>query len=479
MNKIAFTYDDVRVTPDRQIGIHSHPQWELSHVIYGDGTRTIGDRREQIVKGEVILLPPNIPHVWQFDSSVTDNDGCIANITVFFEDNTLNGLSALLPEMKDSIDKIRMQTEAISYSGATLENIVSILYSLRNKTAEARIPYMFRLLRFLSDTSSCLPVGSNNTLTRTEMRMERIRTFCACNYARDINLDEIARYAGMNRSAFCTFMKRYTGHTFSEYMNELRLNLAVERIKNTDESIAEIAFSVGFSNVTYFNRLFRNKYKCTPKTVRMDTINTELRTYVEQQIIPRYALFDKAHQADHVNMVIEQSIKLARSIPGINTEMVYVTAAFHDLGLVNGRENHHIDSRKILETDEFIKARFSQEQIRLMGEAVEDHRASKSDRPRNDYGLIVAEADRFINGETIIRRTIQYGLKNYPDLDREGHYRRTLEHLKRKYGRNGYLKIWLPWSDNAKRLESLRQMIDNPEVIYKMFDRIFREETRN
>ena len=106
-----------------------------------------------------------------------------------------------------------------------------------------------------------------------------------------------------------------------------------------------------------------NKYKCSPKTVRMNTIDTKLRTYVEQHIIPRYALFDKAHRAEHVNMVIEQSMKLASSMPGINKDMVYVTAAFHDLGLVNGRENHHIDSRKILEADEFIKAHFTQEQI--------------------------------------------------------------------------------------------------------------------
>ena len=99
----------------------------------------------------------------------------------------------------------------------------------------------------------------------------------------------------------------------------------------------------------------------------MNTIDTELRTYVEQHIMPRYALFDKAHQADHVYMVIEQSMKLASSMPGINKDLVYVSAAFHDLGLVNGRENHHIDSRKILEADEFIKAHFTQEQIRLMG----------------------------------------------------------------------------------------------------------------
>lgn len=271
MNKIAFTYDDVRVTPDRQIGMHSHPQWELSHVIYGGGTRTIGNRREQIAKGEVILLPPNIPHVWQFDPSVADNDGCIANITIFFEDSTLDGLASLVPELGNSINKIRTQTDAISYSGTTLENIVSILYAMRDKTAEARIPEMFRLLTVISDTSCSRSVGCNNTLSRIERRMERIRTFCACNFARNISLEEIARYAGMNKSAFCTFMKRHAGLTFSEYMNELRLNRAVERIKNTDENITEIAFSVGFSNVTYFNRLFRTRYGCTPKTMRHES----------------------------------------------------------------------------------------------------------------------------------------------------------------------------------------------------------------
>ena len=211
----------------------------------------------------------------------------------------------------------------------------------------------------------------------------------------------------------------------------------------------------------------------------MDTIDVTVRKYVEEQIIPRYAASDKAHRADHVNMVIEQSMKLAAMMPGVDKEMVYVTAAFHDLGLVNGRENHHIDSRKILEEDEFVRSRYTPEQIRLMGEAVEDHRASKSGKPRNDYGLIVAEADRFIDSETIIRRTIQYGLKHYPDLDREGHLRRTIEHLTEKYGRGGYLKVWLPWSDNAKRLEALRQKIDNPASIYPIFDRLYREETTN
>ena len=210
----------------------------------------------------------------------------------------------------------------------------------------------------------------------------------------------------------------------------------------------------------------------------MNRVDTTLKKYVEEKIIPQYAGFDKAHQADHVNMVIEQSLQIASEMPGVDINMVYITAAFHDLGLVNGRENHHIDSRKILETDEFIKSYFTAEQIKTMGEAVEDHRASKSGKPRNQYGLIVAEADRFIDSETIIRRTIQYGLKNYPELDRAGHFNRTVQHLNEKYGPNGYLKIWLPWSDNAKRLEKLRQIIADQSTIRELFDRIYQEETK-
>lgn len=210
--------------------------------------------------------------------------------------------------------------------------------------------------------------------------------------------------------------------------------------------------------------------------VKQKPVSPEVIEYVEREIIPQYQGFDKAHQEDHVRMVIEQSLKLAEHNPAINTDMVYLIAAFHDLGLVNGRENHHKDSRKILEANHFIKLRFSEEEIHIMGEAVEDHRASSDHKPRNGYGMIVAEADRFIEPETIIRRTIQYGLSHYPELDTEGHYQRTLGHLINKYGPKGYLKVWIPWSDNARRLKELHRLIADEKQIREIFNRIFEEE---
>lgn len=208
----------------------------------------------------------------------------------------------------------------------------------------------------------------------------------------------------------------------------------------------------------------------------LEPIAPEITDYVEREIIPRYNAFDRAHRENHVRMVIEQSLKLAEHVPSMNPEMVYIIAAFHDLGLVNGRENHHKDSRKILEADEFVKSHFTPDQIHIMGEAVEDHRASNSQKPRSEYGLIVAEADRLIDPETIIRRTIQYGLANYPQLDRAGHYKRTVEHLNNKYGPEGYMKVWIPWSDNAQNLKKLHIMLTDKPRLDKIFNRIFEEE---
>ena len=205
-------------------------------------------------------------------------------------------------------------------------------------------------------------------------------------------------------------------------------------------------------------------------------VNPEIIAYVESTIIPQYSNFDKAHHQNHARMVIDQSLHLAKNVPDINMDMVYVIAAFHDLGLVNGRERHHIDSRIILQKDEFLKKLFSAEQIDTMGDAVEDHRASKGSEPRSIYGRIVAEADRFIDVETILRRTIQYGLANYPELDHEGHYRRTIEHLEKKYGEGGYLKVCIPWSDNSRRLAELRRIIKEPQQLRVLFDKLYNEE---
>ncbi len=207
-------------------------------------------------------------------------------------------------------------------------------------------------------------------------------------------------------------------------------------------------------------------------------INQELQQYIEQQIIPQYDHFDKAHQRDHVEMVIKQSMELAKTLE-VDIEMVYTIAAYHDVGLCEGRERHHLVSAQMLLADPELCKWFTQSQLQTMAEAVEDHRASSDHEPRSLYGRIVAEADRFIDPDTIIRRTVQYGMEHYPELNKQEHYERMLQHLHEKYGRNGYLHLWFANSPNAERLEILRQMIEDEATIREIFEKYYTTAKNN
>lgn len=204
-------------------------------------------------------------------------------------------------------------------------------------------------------------------------------------------------------------------------------------------------------------------------------MNQECIDYVESEILPRYASFDKAHQNDHVDRVIQESLRLAQYYE-VNPDMVYVIAAYHDVGLVEGRERHHLVSGSLLQADQKLRNWFSEEEIQLMKEAVEDHRASNKHEPRSIYGKIVSEADRVIDAETTFRRTVQYGLSHYPEMIPEEHYLRFRDHLITKYGEGGYLKLWIPQSDNAERLQEIRGILKDEVQLRNIFMKLFAAE---
>ena len=172
----------------------------------------------------------------------------------------------------------------------------------------------------------------------------------------------------------------------------------------------------------------------------MDALNqmpAGLTEFVEKAVVPRYAAFDKAHREDHARSVISRALDLAAHYE-VSQAMVYVAAACHDLGLEVDRKTHHLESGRIIREMPELRAWFSEEQI--------------------------------------VRRTVQYGFAHYPELAREGHWQRTLEHLHEKYDYGGYLKLWIPESPNAAQLEALRQLIHDETRLRQLFERIYREE---
>ena len=204
----------------------------------------------------------------------------------------------------------------------------------------------------------------------------------------------------------------------------------------------------------------------------------DLQTYVTEEIIPLYNGFDAAHHPDHAESVIRESMALAQHYE-VNAAMVFAIAAFHDLGLGEGREHHHEVSAHIIRNTPLLHQWFSAEDIETMADAAEDHRASSKHAPRTIYGRIVAEADRLIDADTVLRRTVQYGLSHYPELNKTQHYERMVAHLHEKYAEGGYLKLWIPESKNAERLAELRSIIKDECKLREIFRQLYEDLERN
>lgn len=205
-------------------------------------------------------------------------------------------------------------------------------------------------------------------------------------------------------------------------------------------------------------------------------IRESLHRYIDEEIIPRYAAFDKAHREDHARSVMDRAMTMGKAYD-IDEEMLLTAAACHDLGLAVDRKTHHLESGRIIREDVRLREWFSPEQVEVIAEAAEDHRASAQTPPRSIYGRLVAEADRMIDPLTIIRRTVQFGLSHYPELDWEGHWQRTLEHLHEKYAEGGYLHLLIPGSPNEAPLEALREIIRDEVRLRDIFESVYREET--
>ena len=178
-------------------------------------------------------------------------------------------------------------------------------------------------------------------------------------------------------------------------------------------------------------------------------VSLDIMNFVEQQILPRYTAFGRSHGLAHVQRVIKNSLELADII-------------------------HHITSGKILAADARLKKWFSPEQIKIMKEAVEDHRASSSRMPRSIYGKIVAEADRDLDPEVVFTRAVEFGLEHYPELDKEQQWQRFNEHMEEKYSVRGYIHLWINGSPNEKKLKEVRDIIADKQRLRQIFERIYR-----
>ena len=194
-------------------------------------------------------------------------------------------------------------------------------------------------------------------------------------------------------------------------------------------------------------------------------INKELKEYIENNIFPEYSKNDEGHNLDHIKYVIERSLKFAKTVQDINIDMVYTIAAYHDIGHHIDKKTHEKISSEMLLKDDMLKQFFSKEEIKIMADAVYDHRASMKGKPRTIYGEIVSSADRNVVITSPLKRTYSYRKKENPNAPLDEIIEESRQHLIEKFGSEGYAteKMYFDDPDYQHFLEDIKNLTNDKE----------------
>ena len=193
-------------------------------------------------------------------------------------------------------------------------------------------------------------------------------------------------------------------------------------------------------------------------------VNSKLKKYIEEKVFPEYNKNESGHGINHIKDVIKRSFDLVKENDlDVNIDMVYVVAAYHDIGHHIDSKTHEIISADIMSKDENLKEFFNEDELKVIKEAIEDHRASAKDDPRSIYGRIVSSADRNNKVEDCLRRTYTYGKKLNPEATDEELFQRAYDVLQNKFGEDGYAKYYFKDSNYEKFLKEIRYLLKDKD----------------
>ena len=197
-------------------------------------------------------------------------------------------------------------------------------------------------------------------------------------------------------------------------------------------------------------------------------INKELKEYIENNIFPEYNKNEIGHGINHIKYVIDRSMELVKENNlNVNLDMVYVIASYHDIGHHIDSKKHEIISANIMSKDKNLEKFFTKEELIIIKEAIEDHRASSNHDPRTIYGKIVSSADRNNTIEDCLERTYTYGKKLNPNLTDEELYERAYNVLVNKFGINGYAKFYFKDKKYEDFLIKIRKLLEDKNKFIK------------
>ncbi len=244
---------------------HYHPEYELTYIVKGNGYRIVGNTYENYTEGDLVLLGPNLPHTWT--GKAVESESFEAIVIQFSKEF----ITSFLGFDEAHFIKNLLENSARGIAFEAIQELVQAIKSLIEKEGMDRILQLISALNQLAQSNYTLITPNTfHTIAskKSELRINEVCLFIQNNFNSNITLKQVASQIYLTESNFCKFFKKATGKTFSDYLNEIRINEASRLLLQTDKTISQISFECGFETLSYFNRVFLKKKSQTPSVFR-------------------------------------------------------------------------------------------------------------------------------------------------------------------------------------------------------------------
>lgn len=260
--------------PHLDAPFHFHNAYEIVLILESVGRRVVGDNIEDFTDGDLVLMGPDLPHLWYNEKQYYRHDSSlrVRSIVVYFRLDWLNETLLKFSEF-NSLEKLHKNvSRGIKIYGKTKKKIQKIIIKLAKSNGLKRIIQVLTILDMVakSEEYECLASeGYVNSYSETDIeRIDKIYQYVINNYTEKITLKEASDTVNMTPNAFCRYFKTRTQKTFTRFVNEVRIGYACKLLYNDNLSISEICYQCGFNNITNFNKNFRTFTKMSPSDFR-------------------------------------------------------------------------------------------------------------------------------------------------------------------------------------------------------------------
>jgi len=259
------------ITPFMDYPLHYHPEYEIIYVEKSYGIRLMGNHIGNFFDGDLMFISPNLPHVWKNDNDFYQNNSnfFVDVYVIHFKEDALKDGFFDLPEAAHIKKLFQLGKQGMLFKGADNKKIIELIKGVYNSNGFERLVIFLKTLDTIANTEDYELLsnqGFANSLNNTDSeRINKVMNYLMENYKHEIQLDEIASLASLNKSSFCRYFKYRTHKTCSQFLNEIRIAHACKLLLNTNMCITGICYEIGYNNISHFNRQFKLITKLTAK----------------------------------------------------------------------------------------------------------------------------------------------------------------------------------------------------------------------